>query len=91
MAFLLHALRGVFFFLANCAHLSALIGWLGLDANQIFVPVEPAKTEKTYTNFSDLLALTRSATIGPDARENNPRSPKGSSATCEKIGPRSGP
>ncbi len=74
MAFRLHALRGVFFFLANCAHLSALIGWLGLDANQIFVPVEPAKTEKTYTNFFDLLASTRAATAGLVANENTPRS-----------------
>jgi transcriptional regulator with XRE-family HTH domain len=119
-------------------HLRALIGWLGLDANQIFngkpidsqprtVPdaepwlepiiyrweqkltrltiqksqlladlidrilsLEPGKTEKTYTNFSDLLASTRSATAGPGARENSPHSPEGSSATFEKIGPRSG-
>lgn len=62
-------------------HLRTLIGWLGLDANQIFVSLEPGKTEKTYTSFCDRPASTRPATAGPGARENNPRSPGGSSAT----------
>jgi hypothetical protein len=72
-------------------HLRTLIRWLGLDANQIFVSLEPAKTEKTYMNFSDLLASTQSATAGPGARENNLRSREGNSATYEKIDPHSGP
>jgi hypothetical protein len=103
-------------------HLRTLIGWLHLDANQIFsapskkpqpdaglaeaewlnstigrweqtlrrisVPkgqaladlidrlllFEPARNEKTYTNFSDLLASTRAATAGLVAHENTPRS-----------------
>jgi hypothetical protein len=48
---------------------------------KLFVSLEPGKTEKTYTNFSDLLASTRSATAGPDARENNLHSPEDSNAT----------
>jgi hypothetical protein len=103
-------------------HLRTLIGWLELDANQIFsapskkpqpdaglaetewlssnierwertlrrvsvskgqaladlidriLSFEPTRNEKTYTNFSDLLASTRAATAGLVAHENTPRS-----------------
>ena len=103
-------------------HLRTLIGWLELDANQIFsapskkpqpdaglaeiewlssnierwertlrrvsvskgqaladlidriLSFEPTRNEKTYTNFSDLLASTRAATVGLVAHENTQRS-----------------
>jgi len=114
-------------------HLRILIGWLNLDANQIFstpsvkpppdkdlaeaewlnstigrweqilrrisVPkgqaladlidrlllFEPARNEKTYTNFSDLLASTRVAKAGPVAHENTLHSREDNNATFEKT------